>query len=93
MISINNHFYLNQFMSNDETRLAYAINDIEIARNTLTIPHPYTLKDAKWWLQQTQLQKSCNKPQRHWAIRNAEGQVCDSFGRHFSMDSNLTKMR
>jgi RimJ/RimL family protein N-acetyltransferase len=34
----------------DAEGIAKAINNKIIARNTLTIPYPYKLKDAKWWL-------------------------------------------
>ena len=43
-------FILRPFRMSDAEELAKAINNKIIARNTLTIPYPYKLKDAKWWL-------------------------------------------
>ena len=34
----------------DAPELQRRIDDLEIARNTLSIPHPYTLADAESWL-------------------------------------------
>ncbi len=43
-------FILRPFRMSDSDELAKAINNKIIARNTLTIPYPYKLKDAKEWL-------------------------------------------
>ena len=91
MITINDQYYLDGFMLTDEARLTETINDIEIARNTLTIPYPYKLEDAKWWLQQSELHINSNQPQRHWAIRNPKGLVCGSISRHFKYGFNSHK--
>ncbi|MBP9152543.1 MAG: GNAT family N-acetyltransferase [Flavobacteriales bacterium] len=91
MIAINNRFVLTKFVLEDEVRLMEAISDVEIARNTLTIPFPYSEKDARWWLEQCELQNSNDKPQRNWAIRNTEGLVCGSISRHFKYGLNSHK--
>lgn len=44
------HFILRPFRRGDEKSLVENINNKEISRNTLTIPYPYTLKDAKEWV-------------------------------------------
>jgi ribosomal-protein-alanine N-acetyltransferase len=43
-------FILRPFKMADAKEVAKNINNKIIARNTLTIPYPYTLKDAKSWL-------------------------------------------
>ena len=43
-------FVLRPFRMSDAEGITEAINSKTIARNTLTIPYPYKLKDAKWWL-------------------------------------------
>ncbi len=39
----------------DAAMLAEALNDPRIARNTIDIPHPYTLDDAQAWLEAAQV--------------------------------------
>lgn len=41
---------LREFRQGDETSLQKAINDEDIGKNTLTIPYPYSLEDAKSWI-------------------------------------------
>ena len=44
------HFILRPFRMSDAESVAENVNDKNIYRHTLAIPHPYTLKDAKQWL-------------------------------------------
>lgn len=41
---------LRAFALTDASRVQELAGDIEVARTTLSIPHPYTLEDAKSWL-------------------------------------------
>ncbi|MDO5028486.1 MAG: GNAT family protein [Bacillota bacterium] len=41
---------LSSFKAEDSFRLADLCNDIEIYRNNLSMPYPYSLEDAKDWL-------------------------------------------
>ena len=51
MVTLQGHgFILRPYRKGDELSLQEHINDREIAHNTLTIPYPYTLKDAKQWI-------------------------------------------
>jgi RimJ/RimL family protein N-acetyltransferase len=50
MIIRTKNFILRPYRMSDAQGITEAINDKIIARNTLTIPYPYKLKDAKWWL-------------------------------------------
>jgi len=43
-------FILRPFRKGDEKSLIKNINNPTIARNTLRIPYPYKLKDARWWI-------------------------------------------
>jgi len=91
MITVNDAYYLDKFVSTDYERLRETINDEEIAKNTLTIPYPYSLEDARWWLQRCELQYSSDEPQRSWAIRNSDGQVCGTISHHFKYGFNSHK--
>jgi [ribosomal protein S5]-alanine N-acetyltransferase len=49
-IIINEHISINEFVAEqDKLDLIYHINDPDVARNTLTIPHPYTPEDADFY--------------------------------------------
>ncbi len=56
------HFILRPFRKGDEKSLIEGINSKEIFRNTLRIPYPYTLKDAKEWLKKTSKDRKKKKP-------------------------------
>lgn len=76
MIKVDSEYYLSEFQLNDRDRLTGAINDEEIARNTLTVPYPYTLADADWWLRERGVRKNAGMAQTNWAIRNSDDEVC-----------------
>ena len=80
-IEIDENYYLDVFQFSDAERLAEAIGDEEIAKNTLTIPHPYSPMDAEWWLANRGIADK-GKIQRNWAIRNQKGEVCGGIGFH-----------
>lgn len=47
-------FTLRSFRKGDEDSIIEHINNVKIARATLTMPHPYTMKDALSWIDHTQ---------------------------------------
>jgi [ribosomal protein S5]-alanine N-acetyltransferase len=50
MIAVNPQISISQFNpENDKADLIYHINDIDVAKNTLTIPHPYSEADADFY--------------------------------------------
>ncbi len=53
-VSITDNIYLAPIQTYDIDRLAHIANDIDISKNLKTLPHPYTLADAHWWLSHTQ---------------------------------------
>jgi [ribosomal protein S5]-alanine N-acetyltransferase len=49
-IKIDEHISISEFVpEKDKNDLIYHINDADVARNTLTIPHPYTPEDADFY--------------------------------------------
>lgn len=82
IIPINSEYFLDSIRLEDAPRLAEVINDEEIANNTLTIPFPYKLEDAQWWINTCIKQEEKRKVQCQWAIRNATGQMCGAIGLH-----------
>jgi len=57
------HFILRPFKKGDEKSLAENINNKKIYRNTLRVPHPYTLKDGKEWVKKNLKEAKKKKPQ------------------------------
>lgn len=69
MMIITKKFTLRPFKNTDAKDIAQYINNKIIFNNTLHIPCPYTLKDAKEWLAKAIPQYRKNKPaQLHFAI-------------------------
>lgn len=69
MIIITKKFTLRPFKKTDAKDIAKNINDKEISHNTLHIPYPYKLKDAKEWLARTLPEYRKRKPKKmHLAI-------------------------
>ena len=55
-------FILRPIKASDASGLQRNINDRTIYRNTLHIPHPYTLKDARDWIKKNQQQQKQKRP-------------------------------
>ena len=55
-------FILRPFKRGDESSLRGNINNKKIYRNTLDIPYPYTLKDAKDWISRNLREMRRKKP-------------------------------
>jgi len=54
------NYTLRPYRKGDEESLQKNINDKEITRNTLTVPYPYTMKDARWWIRNAHKQTTPN---------------------------------
>lgn len=62
-------FILRPFRKGDEASLIENINNKKIARNTLRISYPYTLKDARFWINRNlKLDKNKKKTEINFAI-------------------------
>ncbi len=51
------NFVLRRIKRSDAFSLAKSINNKKIYKNTLTIPYPYTIKDAKEWIEKDILER------------------------------------
>ncbi|MEM4703275.1 MAG: GNAT family N-acetyltransferase [Candidatus Pacearchaeota archaeon] len=73
-------FKLRRFKRRDQESLRRNINDKKIARNTLTIPHPYKKKDARYWINHNLRLYKFKKPKEiNWVI-DINGEVAGSVG-------------
>lgn len=68
------------FKRGDGASLIKNINDRTIARNTLRIPYPYRLKDARWWINHNlKLNRQKKKTSINFAIE-MDGEVIGGIG-------------
>ncbi len=73
-------FILRPFKKGDEKSLMKNINNRIIARNTLRIPYPYKLKDARWWIDHNlELNKKKKKHEINFAVE-INGEVVGGIG-------------
>lgn len=75
-------FILRPYKKGDEKSLALNINNKKIYRNTLHIPHPYTLKDAKKWISENLKQAKNKKFRDINFVIDINGEVAGGIGFH-----------
>ena len=68
---VTNRLVLNQFIEKDISFLVKYGDNINVARNTLNIPNPYTVKDAEDWIKMCK-EDFLNKTRYSFAIRRKE---------------------
>jgi RimJ/RimL family protein N-acetyltransferase len=73
-------FILRPFRKGDEKSLAENINNKNIYRNTLSIPYPYTLKNAQEWVMKSLKEAKKKKPARISFVIEINGGVAGSVG-------------
>ncbi|MEK6943560.1 MAG: GNAT family protein [Nanoarchaeota archaeon] len=73
-------FVIRLYKKGDEESLKENVNDFDIYRHTCRIPHPFTKKDAKWWINYNlKLAKLKNKKEINFAI-DINGKVVGGIG-------------
>lgn len=84
----DNHF-LSEMVPTDKPALVEFLNDYEVSRWTLSIPHPYTEVHAENWIQFTDSQKKRDGRPMHWAIRQEDGKLIGAIGfAHFDLKNH-----
>jgi hypothetical protein len=73
-------FKLRKFKAGDEESLMKNINNVDIARNTLTIPYPYTTKDARSWIKRNLKLNRVRKPAEINFVIEINGEVAGALG-------------
>jgi RimJ/RimL family protein N-acetyltransferase len=80
VIICSKRFVLRPFKKGDEKSMIKNINDRTIAKNTLRIPYPYKLKDARWWINHNfKLDKNKKKHEINFAVE-INGEVAGGIG-------------
>jgi [ribosomal protein S5]-alanine N-acetyltransferase len=90
ILQIDNQVSISEFNPMmDKSDLIYHINDIDVAKNTLTIPYPYTGADAEYYFNLIKESDSKNGKPTSFAIR-FEGKLIGGIGRivSYGMDSH-----
>jgi len=80
-------FRLRKFEKNDADSIVKYINDYEIHRNTATIPFPYTPKDARQFLKDSELHWKAGTAYRFSIVMNNEVIGCCSLDNVSKKDS------
>jgi len=73
-------FTLRPYTIADAKTLAKNIHNKKIARNTLVVPYPYTLKDAKTWLSSTVKEYDKKEPEAVQLTIDIKGEVVGAVG-------------
>lgn len=83
-IIVNDQLSLGWFQNFDKEAILRYLNDLELYRNTLRIPHPYTEKDADEWLVFVREAREKWGQEVNWAIRHREAGLVGGIGRFMS---------
>jgi [ribosomal protein S5]-alanine N-acetyltransferase len=90
-IIINKDFSLGRIKQTDRAALIQYLNDVDIYRNTLQLPHPYREEDADWFISHTTLIERTEQKQKFWAIRDSQQQLIGGIGMHFKYGKHAHK--
>lgn len=80
-IKINDRISLTEFRETDKAALVKYLQDAEISKNTLTIPYPYTEKDAEVWLKIVFEKYETIGDSTEFVIRNSDDELIGGIGR------------
>ncbi len=81
MITIDSNYYIDEINEKDKIDFCKYLNDIDIYKNTLAIPNPYTEKDAEFWIKrQKELSEKNNNEPKNFVIRNKTGNLIGGIG-------------
>ena len=76
MIIKSKKFILRPYRKGDEAAIAKHAHDKLIAKNTLVMPHPYTLKDAKEWVEDNLAEYKKKDANNFVLAIEIDGEVC-----------------
>jgi RimJ/RimL family protein N-acetyltransferase len=82
VIKISDDIILSQINKNDKLLLIKYLNDQNIYKNTLKIPHPYTSKNADWWIKHVKDKKREIGRLTNFAIRDQNMNLIGGIGYH-----------
>jgi ribosomal-protein-alanine N-acetyltransferase len=84
MILVSNNIVLSPTSLTDADVLIELLKDKEISDNTLVIPYPYNIEDAKTWLEDNDIFTEENGFSRNYAIRDKKGEMIGVIGLQYN---------
>lgn len=81
-IKVSHGIYLTQITESDKPSLIKYINDPEIYKYTLKIPHPYLEKDAEFQINFVEKSRIEEGILKHWAVKNKTDELIGGIGFH-----------
>ena len=81
-IEISRDIVLSQVNKKDKASLIKYLNDYDIYKNTSNIPHPYTSKDAIWWINHVKDKTRETGRLSNFAIRDKNLNLIGGIGFH-----------
>ena len=75
-------FTLRPFKKGDEVSLAKNLNNQNVSHNLLTVPYPYTLKDAKEWIAKNLKEAKKKEPKTISFVIDIGGEAAGAIGFH-----------
>ena len=88
-IEVTEDIFLSQVTRKDKPSLIKYLNDIDIYNNTSNIPHPYTARDADWWIKHVKDKRKENGRLTNFVIRDENFNLIGGVGFHlkYGIDS------
>jgi RimJ/RimL family protein N-acetyltransferase len=80
ILVVNDHLTLTPFQPDDKPALVRYLNEVEIGRNTLRVPQPYTAKDADEFMVTVNQRRESLGMAADWAIRDREHGLIGGIG-------------
>ena len=81
-IEISGDIVLSRVTKKDMSSLIKYLNDFDIYKNTSNIPHPYTSKDATWWIKHVKEKAKQTGRLSNFAIRDKNLNLIGGIGFH-----------
>jgi ribosomal-protein-alanine N-acetyltransferase len=88
---VSNNIELTGLTKVDDEDIVMYMQDKEISDGTSRLPFPYTLEDAKLWIEDNLAFESENGFIRNYAIRNETGKLLGCIGLHFNYGNDAAK--
>lgn len=81
-IDVTSDIYLSAITASDADDLMNHLQDPDVSRHMLLLPHPYTLQMALQWIEHAAGDVQRNGRQTIWAIRDASGRMIGEIELH-----------
>ena len=81
IFQINDLYHVSDYAHGDQPALVEHLREKQIYDQTLAIPHPYTQRDADWWIEHNlEATRAQGGRSVNWAIRKKDGALIGGIG-------------